>query len=250
VSANAKRQLRYELNARNRRRNPLIQIGLTAVVVVFAVAFVLCILMLHGNDTKSAAGEAKAISVKSSHLIIDPGTGQPKVVLSMYEDFSCPHCAEYEEMFGHTINQLIDTGWVAADYYMLASPGKQLYPLRASAAAYCVADQSIDAFQRFHAALYAQQPSGLRTAFPDNAQLIEIAREAGGGGKVADCINSGKYCAMVQRLTNAAAGPGTSKIEGTPTVRINGQDYELESPQALVDKIRSILDVPGPAPPS
>ena len=36
---------------------------LSAVVVVFAVAFVLCILMSHGNDTKSAAGEAKAISV-------------------------------------------------------------------------------------------------------------------------------------------------------------------------------------------
>ena len=28
----------------------------------------------------------------------------------------------------------------------------------AVAAAYCVADESIDAFRRFHAALYAQQP--------------------------------------------------------------------------------------------
>lgn len=36
------------------------------------------------------------------------------------------------------MNKLIDTGAVAA--------------------AYCVADESIDAFRRFHAALYAQQP--------------------------------------------------------------------------------------------
>jgi protein-disulfide isomerase len=36
------------------------------------------------------------------------------------------------------VNKLIDTGAVAA--------------------AYCVADESIDAFRRFHAALYAQQP--------------------------------------------------------------------------------------------
>jgi protein-disulfide isomerase len=46
------------------------------------------------------------------------------------------------------VNKLIDTGAVAA--------------------AYCVADESIDAFRRFHAALYAQQPEETATVFPDN----------------------------------------------------------------------------------
>jgi protein-disulfide isomerase len=251
VSANTKVQVRYDLNAQNRRRNLLIQIGLTAVVVVFAVALVLCILMSHGNDTKPAAGEAKAISVKSSHLITDPGTGQPKVVLSIYEDFLCPHCEEFEEMLGPTINQLIDTGAVAADYYMVSILDQQDrdYSSRASAAAYCVADQSIDAFQRFHAALYAQQPSENAAIFPDNAQLIEIAREAGVGGNVADCINRGKYTAMVRGLAL------TAHIGETPTVLINDDDY-THSLEAVIHKITSIVgnvpgvDVPAPAPPS
>ena len=35
------------------------------------------------------------------------------------------------------------------------------------------------------------------TSFPDNAKLIELAREAGVVGNVPDCINSGKYLSKV-----------------------------------------------------
>ena len=48
------------------------------------------------------------------------------------------------------MNKLIDTGAVAAAYW--------------------VADESIDAFRRFHAALYAQ-PEETATVFPDNGRL-------------------------------------------------------------------------------
>jgi protein-disulfide isomerase len=246
VPANSKRPVRYDLKAADRRRNLLVQLGLTAVVVVFAVALVLYIVMSHNK--KVGAGQAKAIRVTSSHLITKPGTSEPKAVLSLYEDFLCPHCGVFENTFGATVNQLIDAGAVAADYYMVAildSPQNQDYSSRAGAAAYCVADQSIDAFRRFHAALYAQQPGETTTTFPNNARLIEIAREAGAGGNTADCINSGKYVPTVKGLAQA------SKITATPTVRINGQDYAFSTPQALVDKIKSIVgDVPGLAVPA
>jgi protein-disulfide isomerase len=238
---------RYDLKAADRKRNLLIQFGLTAVVVIFAVALVLYIVMSHAK--KPAAGEAKAVRVTSSKLITKPGTTEPKAVLSMYEDFLCPHCAAFEKSFGPTVNQLIDTGAVATDYYMvgiLDSPSNQNYSSRAGAAAYCVADESTDAFRRFHAALFAQQPGETSSIYPDNAQLVETARQAGAGGKVANCINSGKYVPMVQGLAAAA------KITATPTVRINGQDYQYSTPDALVSKIKEIVgDVPGlntPAP--
>jgi protein-disulfide isomerase len=45
---------------------------------------------------------------------------------------------------------------------------------------------------------------------------------------------------MVDGLATAAG------IHATPTVRINGQDYQWSTPQALVDKIKEIVgDVPG-----
>lgn len=234
---------RYDLKAADRKRNLLVQGGLTAVVVIFAVALVLYIVMSH--EKKAAPGQDKAIRVTSSKLITKPGTSEPKAVVSFYEDFLCPACANFEKNFGSTVNNLIDTGAVAADYHMVAildRPQTQNYSSRAGAAAYCVADQSVDAFRRFHSALFSPQiqPKEDATSFPDNNQLIELARQAGAGGTVADCINSGKYVPLVKGI--AAAG----KIQSTPTIRINGEDYNPTTPQDMVNKIESIVGtVPG-----
>jgi protein-disulfide isomerase len=54
------------------------------------------------------------------------------------------------------VNKLIDTGAVAAAYW--------------------VADESIDAFRRFHAALYAQQPEETATG-----AMLEICGSAWDG---------------------------------------------------------------------
>ncbi|MBV9641311.1 MAG: thioredoxin domain-containing protein, partial [Mycobacteriaceae bacterium] len=71
-------------------------------------------------DPTARAVDAKAIRVTSSNLITDPGTGQPTVVLSLYEDSLCPYCRRFEYTFGATVDKLIDIGAVAADYYMVA----------------------------------------------------------------------------------------------------------------------------------
>jgi protein-disulfide isomerase len=231
----------YDLKAADRKRNLAIQIGLTAIVVIFAVALVLYIVM--SSDKKPQSGEAKSIRVASSNVIKKEGSSDPKVVLSLYEDFLCPHCGLFEQQYGPTVSKLVDTGAVAADFYMvgiLDSPQTQNYSSRAGGAAYCVADENKDAFLRFHAALYAQQPSEAGHVFPDNARLVEVARQAGAGGGVPDCINKGRYTAMVQGLA-AATG-----IQATPTIRINGQDYQPSTPDALVAKIKEIVgNVPG-----
>ena len=46
-----------------------------------------------------------------------------------------------------------------ADYYMVAILDRPGRDYSSRAAAYCVADQSIDAFRRFHAALHTHQPA-------------------------------------------------------------------------------------------
>jgi protein-disulfide isomerase len=242
VATKPKKTARYDLRAADRKRNLMIQIGLTAVVVVFAVALVLYIVM--SADEKPASGEAKSIRVTSSNLITKEGSTEPKAVLSLYEDFLCPACGNFERAFGPTISKLIDTGAVAADYHMVSILDAQGdgYSSRAGAAAYCVADESIDAFRRFHTALYTKelQPQEGGGVYPDNARLIELARQAGAAGSVPDCINKGTYVELVQGMAAA------TNIRSTPTVRINGEDYEYSTPDALVAKIKEIVgDVPG-----
>jgi protein-disulfide isomerase len=240
--AKPKRPASYDLNAAGRRRDLLVRIGLTAIVMLFAVVLVGYIVISHN---KKASGAERSVRVTSSKLITKDGSHDPKAVVTFYEDFLCPACGNFERGFAPTMSKLIDSGAIAADYYMvglLSRPQNDDYSSRAGNAAYCVADESIDAFRRFHTALYTAnvQPSETGTTFPDDARLIELAREAGVVGKVPDCIKAGKYTPMVDGLA-AATG-----IHATPTVRINGQDYQWSTPQALVDKIKEIVgDVPG-----
>lgn len=240
MATKPKKQAKYDLKAADRKRNLAIQIGLTAIVVVFAVALVLYIVM--SAEDRPGDGEAQAIRVTSNSLITKEGSSEPKAVLSMYEDFLCPACGNFEKQFGPTVNKLIDSGAVAADYYMVAILDRQGdgYSSRASNAAYCVADENKDAFRRFHAALYAQQPQEGVGPFPDNSRLIEVARQAGVGGPVPDCITGGKYVDMAKGMA-AAAG-----VNSTPTIRINGEDYSPTTPDALITKIKEIVgNVPG-----
>ncbi len=231
------------LKAGDNKRNLAMQIGLVAVVVIFAVGLIGYIVV--SNSHKKGPGAGEAVRVTSSKLITKEGTDEPKAVVSFYEDFLCPACGNLERVLGPTVSRLIDSGAIAADYHMVAildRPQNDNYSSRAGAAAYCVADESIDAFRRFHTALYTEelQPSEIGTQFPDDKRLIELARQAGAAGSVPSCINSGKYLKMVGGMAQAAG------IHATPTLRINGEDYRPSTPEALVSKIREIVgDVPG-----
>ena len=238
MATNKKSTPRYDLNAQDRKRDLAVRLGLTALVVLFAVGLVLYIVM--GND-KKGAGDTQAVRITSSALIKKDGTDDPKAVLAIYEDFQCPHCRDFEKAFGPTLSKIVESGAAAIDYNMVSilNATNKGYSMRAANAAYCVADENKDAFVRFHSALFANQPAEGSGSGPDNASLIETARQAGVTGGVPECINSGKYDTMVKG--RAAA----SKITATPTIRLNGQDISPATPDELIAKVRQIV---GPIP--
>jgi protein-disulfide isomerase len=244
MATTPKRPAKYDLKAAHRNRNLAIQIGLTAVVVVLAVALVLYIVT--SSDPKQS-GKPQAIRVASTKLLTKNGSSEPKAVLSLYEDFQCPHCRDFEKDYGPTVAKLIQVGAVAADYYMVAilnSPANQDYSTRSAAVAYCVGDADKDpakeAFNRFHTALFAQQPPEGSPA-PNNTALIETARQTGiAPADITDCVNTGKHTDMVNGLAAAA------KINATPTIRLNGQDLAPTSPTDLIAKVKQVVgNVPG-----
>lgn len=200
---------------------------------------------IQSSQTASQRSTGDTVRVTSSNLVTQPGTTKPKAVVSFYEDFLCPACGNFERTFGPTVSKLIDIGAIAADYStvsILDNAKNQNYSSRAGAAALCVADESMDAFRRFHAALFSSgiQPSETGTSFPDNAELIQIAHEAGASGAVTDCVNSGNYLAQV---AGEAVG---ANITAAPIIKINGDDYEPSTLDAMVAKIKDIVgNVPG-----
>jgi len=248
VVTNKKSTPRYDLNAQDRKRDLAVRLGLTALVVLFAVGLVLYIVM--GND-KKGVNDIQAVRVTSNALVKKDGTDDPKAVLAIYEDFQCPHCRDFEKTFGPTLNKIVESGAAAIDYNMVSilNATNKGYSMRAANAAYCVADDNKDAFVRFHSALFANQPVEGSGSGPDNASLIETARQAGVTGGVPECINSGKYDNMVKGLAAA------SKITATPTIRLNGQDISPATPDELIAKVSQIVGpipalapIPAPAP--
>ena len=247
-----KRPPRYDLKSAAGKSSRLVVIAGTAVIVIFAVVLVFVIMNSRPDKKTPAAvtGQGDTVRVTSSKLVTKPGTTDPKAVMTFYEDFLCPNCAAWEATFGPTVSKLIDIGAVAGDYNMVAildNPRTHNnYSSRAGGAALCVADESLDAFRRFHSELFnpSIQPKERATTFPDNGWLIERAREAGvpvgPSDKVPACINSGKY------VDKVAAEAQTAGVDSTPTIKVNGEDYSPSSPQDLVAKIKGIVgDVPG-----
>lgn len=180
----SKRPPRFDLKSADGSFGRLVQIGGTTIVVVFAVVLVFYIVTSRDDKKDGVAGPGDAVRVTSSKLVTQPGTSNPKAVVSFYEDFLCPACGIFERGFGPTVSKLVDIGAVAADYTMVAildSASNQHYSSRAAAAAYCVADESIEAFRRFHAALFSKdiQPAELGNGFPRQRAVDRTCPRAG-----------------------------------------------------------------------
>ena len=58
------------------------------------------------KEDKPGEGETRAVRVASSNLITNEGTSEPKAVLSLYEDFLCPACGNFERQFGPNLGQV------------------------------------------------------------------------------------------------------------------------------------------------
>ena len=238
MATNKKSAPRYDLKAQDRKRDIAVRLGLTALVVLFAVGLVLYIVM---GSEKKGANDAQAVRITSDSLIKKDGTDEPKAVVSIYEDFQCPHCRDFTKEFGPALDKLAQSGAAAIDYNMVSilNASNKGYSMRAANAAYCVADEDKGAFVLFHSALMAQQPMEGSGSGPDNMALIETARQAGVTGVVGDCIKSGRYDDMIKGLAAA------SKITATPTIRLNGEDISPATPEELMAKVSKIV---GPVP--
>ena len=86
-----------------------------------------------------------------------------------------------------------------------------------------MADADTAAFQRFHAALFANQPDEGAESYPSDDELVAQAEKAGAPDSVADCITSGKYRDMVNHAVKSAGidiqQVGYVNTHGTSTSR-------------------------------
>ena len=139
------------------------------------------------------------------------GDHSAPVTLTLFEDFNCPHCVEFEGTLGSTITSLQRAGTVKVALYPMSFVTKRS-PALANAMA-CAATEGFG--QAYWNGLFSN--NGL--SWSDD-QLIKLGTLVGKPSPdFAGCIRSGRHAGWVDSITKAAQ---QQKVGETPTVFING----------------------------
>ena len=192
-----------------------------AVVVVLVVVAVLVVAAQPVVDDPGEAPQAANIDFETGAILVGDGEN----TLDTYIDFMCPVCGQFEQLYGPTIQSLVDDGTITLGIHPIAildrpSQGTE-FSTRAANAMYCVAVADGEAAVPFMQAMFANQPAEGTPGLTDE-QILEIAAGAGVEG-IDDCVNDGRYSKYVTEMTEKTpVQPGAGGI-GTPTIVVNGE---------------------------
>lgn len=194
-------------------------IGLLVAGLVTAVAMAVT---GSGDPTPGAVAQAKG-ATKDGAVIV--GQVSAPVTVALYYDYMCPACGQFERANGTDLKKFLDDGTIKLELRPLvfldrASQGTG-YSTRTANALYTVAAEAPEFVWAFHASLYEHQPQENTPGLTDE-QIAQYATEAGVPADVVAKFAAGTYRGFAQKVGAA----GIEKVQGTPTVYINGAKFE------------------------
>ena len=122
LSARERARLAAE-QAAARKRDQRILISVVAAFVVLVVAGGILFQGWRSSRSPSAAPSASSSAAPvtiTNGKPIPLGSADAPVTITLYEDFHCPHCADFEEEFGPTITQAQESGAARVELYPMS----------------------------------------------------------------------------------------------------------------------------------
>ncbi len=237
IREKANRQRREQQKA-EKRKTILIQASIGVGILVIVGAVVGGILFTQANKTPStppsADGTISLLGTPNVPLVVDKtavtlGKADAPVTIDLYEDYSCPHCADYEAAVGPTLLKLVASGDAVVNFHPIQIVTS--YGSAAGSAAACVAEKNAQNWPDFHSALFANH-----SQTSDGWGAKDFAAYAGSLGitdkETVKCITNSSYVDWIASNTAASRDAGVS---GTPTIFIDGKaQTSLPGPDELV----------------
>jgi protein-disulfide isomerase len=231
MSARERARLAAE-QAAARKRDRRILIAMVAAFVVIAVAVGIGFQAWRTSRSPAAAPSAPSaaspVAISNEHPI-PLGSPEAPVTITLYEDFHCPHCADFEEQFGPTITQAQESGDARVELYPMSFIDEG--SVTAANAMACAAEAGLG--QAYYLGLFANH-----TLQWSDPQLIDLASKVGGTPSEAfkTCVMRRAHADWVSSI-NAAAD--TNGVAQTPTMLINGKEVDIATltPEALKQMI-------------
>ncbi|GGP42774.1 DsbA family protein [Streptomyces sindenensis] len=219
-------QQREREKGREKRRRTLIVAS--AVVGVLGLAAVVGLIAANagkgdGGDSASGPAVAPSGAIGEAALTLPVGAADAPSTLTIWEDFRCPVCAQFETAFRDTITELAEDGQIRVEYHLATIIDGNLGgtgSLRAANAAACA--QDVGKFAPYHDVLFSNQPPEPDDAFAENSRLIELAGKVEGLDTPGfrSCVEDGDHDSWVKKSDTAFREGG---FQGTPTVLLNGE---------------------------
>jgi protein-disulfide isomerase len=156
--------------------------------------------------------------------------------ISLWEDFQCPVCQQFEAGIGGYVEELVRSGEAEVAFHTASFLGPE--SRRAANAAYCAADEGY--FLDFHKALYVVQSPIENAGYwsPDN--LIKIGQKIGiDSENFASCVRGDGKRDLVTKVADSMMKYG---VDGTPTVFINGKVWNRTNPAFDVNEFRAAVE--------
>jgi protein-disulfide isomerase len=223
-----------ELAAKQQRGRRIFVIGAIVVVaLIIGGGIALQAWRTHRAPIASARPSASAAPIRVSDgrpLLL--GSDAAPVKITLYEDFHCPHCAEFEEEFGPTITAAQDQGKAAVELYPMS-----FIDAGSAAAANAMACGAEAGFgQAYYLGLFANP-----TLQWNDKQLIALAGQVSGSGpgdSFRTCVTNRAHTDWVASINRVA---DANHVEQTPTMFLNSRPVDLatltpETLQSMIDK--------------
>ncbi|TDD49858.1 disulfide bond formation protein DsbA [Kribbella antibiotica] len=208
---------------------------IVVIVLVLALAAGVGFQYLRGHFKVEASGTtftepAVLIGPGRAGEGVTVGKDSAKVQIDLYLDFRCPHCAEFEELTGSTIDKLVADGTAKLTYWPLAFVNPDASPRLANAFAAAAANGK--------ALTYADEMyRDFKKSWNDD-QLIELAKQLGiGDAKFQQAVQGNTYGSWVTSVGKSADARG---VTGTPTVFVN--DKKLETKDLAPEGLQKAVD--------
>ncbi|MDT0306662.1 thioredoxin domain-containing protein [Streptomyces sp. DSM 44917] len=231
------REERERDRARDRRkRNAKVAAVAVAVLAIATGAGILAAGGGGGGDAKGGGEAARPVSV---------GEETAPVTLTVYEDFRCPACEQFENTFRDTLHELTDSGKLRVDYHLVSIIDGNLGgngSKYAANAALCARDAG--RFREYHDVLYTHQPPETDDDFGDTTRLLDLARQVEGLDTPAfrSCVEDNAHG---EAVGSANAAFLDSEHSGTPTVLLDGENlYAADTapltPESLRERVNEL----------
>lgn len=262
------RALREEASKKSKRNKIILQSSLAVGVIgVIALVTVLIISSLRPPGPGPANMQSDGIKIgqgliaeRTPALLPDelpvPSEANDNGVpaINIFVDYSCPACAQFESVYGELLRTWADSGTATVEYHILSFRDAQTagtrYATRAGNAAACVADASPDSFFAFNDLLLRSQPVPPASYELTNDQMVQLAGAAGASNleQIETCIQEETFSNWVAQATARAMSTGPVPVRnsevplimGTPSVLVNGKEYQPEIHGDLASFVASL----------